>query len=152
MLDLRARAALPASIKIAAVASSKRHRSAADVLNWVKLRRTQCEQNRRPAESGHCLIQSACFKGGIFGPRGDKTRNTKARECRAIACQRWSPTCASSGDDEPRELTRSGNHCSHSHGPNCGPEEGPHGDHVDYLVDGRLHYPHGDHCDDHGPL
>jgi hypothetical protein len=26
----------------------------------------------------------------------------------------------------------------------------PHGDHVDYLVDGRLHHPHGDHCDDHG--
>jgi hypothetical protein len=28
----------------------------------------------------------------------------------------------------------------------------PHGDHVDYLVAGRLHHPHGDHCDDHGPL
>ena len=43
-------------------------------------------------------------------------------------------------------------HCSHAHGPNCGHEEVPHGDHVDYLVDGRLHHPHGDHCDDHGPL
>jgi hypothetical protein len=28
----------------------------------------------------------------------------------------------------------------------------PHGDHVDYLYEGRLHHPHGDHCDDHGPL
>jgi hypothetical protein len=28
----------------------------------------------------------------------------------------------------------------------------PHGDHVDFLVNGRLHYPHGDHCDDHGPV
>jgi hypothetical protein len=28
----------------------------------------------------------------------------------------------------------------------------PHGDHVDYLVDGRLHHVHGDHCDDHGPV
>jgi hypothetical protein len=26
----------------------------------------------------------------------------------------------------------------------------PHGDHVDYLVNGHLHHPHGDHCDDHG--
>ena len=43
-------------------------------------------------------------------------------------------------------------HCSHAHGPNCGHEEVPHGDHVDYLVDGRLHHPHGDHCDDHGPV
>ena len=34
----------------------------------------------------------------------------------------------------------------------CGHEQVPHGDHVDYLVDGRLHHPHGDHCDDHGPL
>jgi hypothetical protein len=28
----------------------------------------------------------------------------------------------------------------------------PHGDHVDYLVNGHLHYPHGQHCDDHGPV
>lgn len=40
----------------------------------------------------------------------------------------------------------------HTHGPNCGHEAVPHGDHVDYLVDGHLHHPHGDHCDDHGPL
>ena len=40
----------------------------------------------------------------------------------------------------------------HVHGPGCGHEAVPHGDHVDYLVDGHLHHPHGDHCDDHGPL
>jgi hypothetical protein len=40
----------------------------------------------------------------------------------------------------------------HQHGPNCGHEAIPHGDHVDYLVEGRLHHPHGDHCDDHGPV
>lgn len=28
----------------------------------------------------------------------------------------------------------------------------PHGDHVDQVVDGRLHHRHGDHCDDHGPV
>src|ERR1700719_2738991 len=26
------------------------------------------------------------------------------------------------------------------------------GDHLDYLVNGRLHHTHGDHCDDHGPV
>ena len=41
---------------------------------------------------------------------------------------------------------------SHVHKPGCGHEAVPHGDHVCYLVDGRLHHPHGDHCDDHGPL
>jgi hypothetical protein len=40
----------------------------------------------------------------------------------------------------------------HLHGPDCGHEAVPHGDHVDYLVDGRLHRPHDGHCDDHGPL
>ena len=40
----------------------------------------------------------------------------------------------------------------HQHGPGCGHEAVPHGDHVDYLVEGHLHNPHGDHCDDHGPL
>ncbi|MEH2518656.1 hypothetical protein V1279_004229 [Bradyrhizobium sp. AZCC 1610] len=30
-------------------------------------------------------------------------------------------------------------HCEHAHGPNCGHEAVPHGDHIDYLVDGRLH-------------
>ena len=40
----------------------------------------------------------------------------------------------------------------HVHGPGCGHEAVPHGDHVDYLVNGRLHHPHGGHCDDHGPV
>jgi len=40
----------------------------------------------------------------------------------------------------------------HVHGPDCGHEAVPHGDHTDYIVDGRLHHPHGDHCDDHGPV
>jgi hypothetical protein len=34
----------------------------------------------------------------------------------------------------------------------CEHEKVWHGDHWDYLVDGRLHFPHGDHCDDHGPI
>ncbi|AWF80941.1 hypothetical protein BTJ40_09030 [Microbulbifer sp. A4B17] len=41
---------------------------------------------------------------------------------------------------------------SHVHGENCGHEQVPHGDHIDYLVNGRLHHVHGDHCDDHGPV
>jgi hypothetical protein len=41
---------------------------------------------------------------------------------------------------------------NHKHGPGCGHEAVPHGDHVDYLVDGHLHHPHGAHCDNHGPV
>ena len=40
----------------------------------------------------------------------------------------------------------------HRHGAGCGHEAVPHGDHVDYLVNSRLHHQHGDHCDDHGPV
>jgi hypothetical protein len=39
--------------------------------------------------------------------------------------------------------------CGHD---GCGHPLVPHGDHHDYLIDGRLHHPHGDHCDDHGPV
>lgn len=46
----------------------------------------------------------------------------------------------------------SGHEEGHVHGPGCGHEAVPHGDHIDYLVDGHLHHPHGDHCDDHGPV
>lgn len=41
---------------------------------------------------------------------------------------------------------------THTHGPGCGHEAVPHGDHIDYLVDGHLHHPHAEHCDDHGPV
>lgn len=40
----------------------------------------------------------------------------------------------------------------HIHGDNCGHEAIPHGDHIDYIVDGRLHHQHNGHCDDHGPV
>jgi len=40
----------------------------------------------------------------------------------------------------------------HVHGPDCGHETVPHGDHIDYIVDGRLHHVHDGHCDDHGPI
>ena len=46
----------------------------------------------------------------------------------------------------------SGHAAGHQHGPGCGHEVVPHGDHVDYLVDGHLHHPHGSHCDDHGAV
>lgn len=41
---------------------------------------------------------------------------------------------------------------AHAHGPACGHDAVPHGDHTDYLVSGHLHHPHGGHCDDHGAL
>lgn len=45
-----------------------------------------------------------------------------------------------------------GHEPGHVHGPNCGHPAIPHGDHIDYLVDGHLHHPHGDHCDFHGTI
>jgi hypothetical protein len=48
--------------------------------------------------------------------------------------------------------TCKGHDANHVHGPGCGHQPVPHGDHIDYLVDGHLHHPHGDHCDNHGPV
>lgn len=44
-----------------------------------------------------------------------------------------------------------GHDAGHAHGEGCGHAAVPHGDHVDFVVDGHLHHPHGEHCDDHGP-
>jgi hypothetical protein len=54
--------------------------------------------------------------------------------------------------ENPVRCTNEVHKDAHRHGPGCGHEAVPHGDHVDYLVNGRLHHPHGSHCDDHGPL
>ena len=40
----------------------------------------------------------------------------------------------------------------HVHGPGCGHEAVPHGDHICYVVDGHLHHQHNGHCDNHGPV
>ncbi|PWU18406.1 MAG: hypothetical protein C5B49_07215 [Bdellovibrio sp.] len=40
----------------------------------------------------------------------------------------------------------------HVHDDGCGHAKVMHGNHLDYLVDGRLEHPHGDHIDDHGQL
>jgi hypothetical protein len=51
----------------------------------------------------------------------------------------------------PDHDCRAHNH-EHTHGPTCGHERVPHGDHVDYLVGAHLHHSHDGHCDDHGSL
>ncbi|MCH2185736.1 hypothetical protein MK280_07685 [Myxococcota bacterium] len=58
------------------------------------------------------------------------------------------------GDANPAACTPD-HHCgahdaTHQHGAGCGHQAVPHGDHIDYLVDGHLHHVHGGHCDDHG--
>ena len=40
----------------------------------------------------------------------------------------------------------------HKHSETCGHPRIIHDDHVDYYVNGRLHFPHEMHCDDHGSL
>jgi len=45
-----------------------------------------------------------------------------------------------------------GHEKDHLHGPECGHEAVPHGDHICYIVDGHLHHPHNGHCDNHGPV
>jgi hypothetical protein len=56
----------------------------------------------------------------------------------------------------PKECT-TGHKCSahdsaHKHGPGCGHDSVPHGDHTDFLVDNHLHHAHEGHCDNHGEI
>jgi hypothetical protein len=60
------------------------------------------------------------------------------------------------GDQNPDDCTpdhRCRSHgAAHEHGPECGHEAIPHGDHICYVVEGHLHYPHDGHCDHHGDV
>lgn len=42
--------------------------------------------------------------------------------------------------------------CACGHEAACEHEIVPHGDHVDHLVNKRLHFRHDGHCDDHGEV
>ncbi len=60
------------------------------------------------------------------------------------------------GGSNPADCT-TGHTCAdhpaeHAHGPGCGHEAVPHGDHTDYLVGGHLHHAHEGHCDHHGAV
>ena len=48
--------------------------------------------------------------------------------------------------------TCTGHDASHIHGGTCGHDAVPHGDHVDYVVNGHLHHSHDQHCDNHGAV
>ena len=52
-------------------------------------------------------------------------------------------------DQNPAICAETACDCTHE---NCNHEKVPHGDHTDYLVNGRLHFHHDGHCDDHSAL
>jgi hypothetical protein len=62
------------------------------------------------------------------------------------------PVSTANPDNCTPQHSCSGHAAGHVHGPTCGHPAVPHGDHVDYLVDGHLHHPHGNHCDNHGKV
>lgn len=75
-----------------------------------------------------------------FISKKDKIKKSIEKDCYSLNIRREKMTC------------KTHEHHDHVHGANCGHEAVPHGDHVDYIVNGRLHHQHGDHCDDHGPV
>ena len=78
--------------------------------------------------------------GHMHYPQGDHV-DDHSIEVNSVNPEKCTPTHSCSGHDK-----------KHIHGVNCGHEAVPHGNHVDYLVDGHLHHSHGTHCDDHGAL
>jgi hypothetical protein len=51
-----------------------------------------------------------------------------------------------------KDHVKAATEAGHKHGPKCGHESVQHGDHTDYIVEGKLHHVHGDHCDEHGSV
>lgn len=62
-------------------------------------------------------------------------------ECSCESCADESCSC---------DCCDSNHEKGHIHGEGCGHEAIPHGDHVDYLVNGRLHHQKSGYCEDHG--
>lgn len=101
------------------------------------------QSHKHHAKCGHTAIKHGDHvdylqDGHLHHPEGGSNSEhvLEVNATNPNACRPLNPGCAP----------------GHTHGPGCGHERVPHGDHFDYLVDGRLHHVHGDHCDDHGPV
>ncbi|HSP80244.1 MAG TPA: hypothetical protein VLQ93_17055, partial [Myxococcaceae bacterium] len=94
---------------------------------------------------GHTSIRHGDHVDYLHEGHLHRHEGAECRECRIEVSAQNPERCTPQLDDASHEA-------SHQHGPQCGHEAVPHGDHTDYLVGGHLHHPHSDHCDDHGAL
>lgn len=62
----------------------------------------------------------------------------------------WDECKIEVSDKNPENCAPVQSDCQHNE--DCGHELVPHGDHYDYLANGRLHHVHVDHIDDHGSV
>jgi hypothetical protein len=53
------------------------------------------------------------------------------------------------GASDPGRHQVHDDHDDHEHGPECGHEAVPHGDHTDYVHDSHRHAAHAGHWDEH---
>jgi len=97
------------------------------------------------ANCGHTAIRHGDHTDYLHDGHLHRSHDGHVDEC-AIAIDAINPVMCT-----PTHLC-AGHATDHIHGPNCGHEMVPHGDHVDYIVGDHLHYPHGNHCDDHGAI
>jgi hypothetical protein len=94
---------------------------------------------------GHTAIQHGDHVDYLHEGHLHRHVGEECRECRIEASEQNPERCT------PQHACAA-HEASHQHGPGCGHEAVPHGDHTDYLVGGHLHHPHSGHCDDHGAL
>jgi len=109
----------------------------------MECKRHEGHQHAHGADCGHTALRSDgqtgyLHEGHMHVQHGDHV-DESAVEVNSRNPDRCTPEHACEG------------HASeHEHSANCGHEQVPHGNHVDYLVGDHLHHAHGDHCDDHG--
>jgi hypothetical protein len=94
---------------------------------------------------GHATIGHRGHEDYVMDGRLDHVHG-KAVERHALDVDKVNPTACT-------PMHACGGHAAdHRHGPTCEHVAVPHGDHVDYVVNGHLHHPCDKHCDDHGPV
>jgi hypothetical protein len=102
-------------------------------------------QHVHGANCGHTAVKHGDHTDYLHDGHLHTSHDGHTDEC-AIAVDTKNPVACTSGHDCTDHAA------DHIHGDNCGHAAIPHGDHMDYLVDGHLHHPHGGHCDNHGAL
>lgn len=94
-------------------------------------------------DCGHVALEHAGHVDYLHDGHLHRAHGDHFDECHLEVNEAFPDRC------DPTHACRA-HHDAHRHGPGCGHEAVPHGDHVDYLVGDHLHRAHQDHCDDHG--
>lgn len=105
----------------------------------------QNHSHRHEAGCGHESIQHSDHTDYLHEGHMHRAHGDHFDECSI-------PVNAANPEDCTPSYTCGGHGQGQRHDAGCDHQRVPHGNHSDYVVQGRLHHEHGGHCDDHGAV